>query len=306
MLAQSILTRLRRSAHHLRFLGLGLPHDDVAAYLRNGRRPWSRGYAGYREAYIRRCINEPSFLKRMQAGGELPAGHGEFLDERVVEYPWFVSRVERAAGRLLDAGSTLNQAFAVEHPRLQNKELTIVTLAPEACCFWQKRISYVFADLRDLPFRGDYFDEVVSISTIEHVGKDNAIYTSDSAFRENNCRDFLSAVRELKRVCKPGGKVYITVPYGQFTDFGWYQQFDEALIDELIAGFAPARVHESYFAYEGGGWRRARKDACGHLQGFDIHATRYMNPKSTRDYDPDFAAASRGIAALELWKEGRS
>jgi len=306
MLPQSIVRRLRKSVRRLGRYASASSDDDVAAYLRNGRRPWSRGYESYKTSYIERSISDSSFLDRMARGEELPAGHGEFLDERVVEYPWFLSRVRNTGGRLLDAGSTLNQEFALEHPRLKGKDITIVTLAPEASCFWQKRISYVFADIRDLPFRDNYFDHVVSISTIEHVAKDNAIYTSDRAFRENDGRGFLSAVRELKRVCKPGGKVYITVPYGQYTDFGWYQQFDQALIDKLITEFAPDRVNESYFAYEGGGWRRTRKDACGHLQGFDIHATKHRNPNSIRDYDPDFAAASRGIAALELWKESRS
>jgi hypothetical protein len=31
-----------------------------------------------------------------------------------------------------------------------------------------------------------------------------------------------------------------------------------------------------------------------------------MNPQASRDYDADFAAASRGIAALELWKEAET
>jgi SAM-dependent methyltransferase len=277
---------------------------DVAAYLRNGRRPWSRGYYAYKERYIKRWLSDPAFLERLEIDGTLPAGFGEFLDERVVEYPWVLSRVARGPGRWLDAGSAFNYAYTLQHPRLEGKEITIVTLAPEALCFWNKRISYVFADLRDLPFRDDYFDEVVSVSTIEHVGKDNTrLYTADPAFDENNNRDYFRAVRELKRVCKPGGKVTITVPYGQYTDFGWYQQFDQIKIDELIAAFAPERTSESYYVYENGGWGRTRKDACGHLLGFDIHQTRYMNPESAQDYDPDFAASSRGVAALELWKE---
>jgi SAM-dependent methyltransferase len=300
MLARELLGRLRNQLSPRR----DRPRAEIAAYVRNGRRPWSRGYAAYKEAYICRWLADGAFLERLGRDDELPAGYGEFLDERVIEYPWFLARVNETPGRLLDAGSTLNHAFALTHPRLEDKEVTIVTLGPEASCFWQRRVSYVFADLRDLPFRDGFFDEVVSLSTIEHVGKDNtSLYTSDPAFRENSNRDFLKAVRELKRVCKAGGRVYITGPYGQYTDFGWYQQFDRALIDQLIAAFGPARIRETFFSYEAGGWRRTRKDACGHLQGFDIHATRHMNPQSTRDYDRDYAAASRAVAALELWKE---
>ena len=35
----------------------------------------------------------------------LPAGFGIGVDERIVEYPWIVSRLEPGSTRLLDAGS---------------------------------------------------------------------------------------------------------------------------------------------------------------------------------------------------------
>lgn len=282
------------------------PEPDVVAYLQNGRRPWSRGYTQFKEKFICERLTDLVFLDKLCNGVQLPANYGEFLDERVVEYPWFMSRVNRTPGRLLDAGSTLNYPFAVRHPWMLDKEISIVTLAPEANCFWQDRVAYLFADIRNLPFRDNHFDEVVSISTIEHIGKDNtSLYTSDSTYCENNEADYLTAVRELKRVCKPGGKVYITVPFGKVMDFGWYQQFDMQMIDRLIDVFAPSESHEAYFKYEGGGWQFADKHLCGDLEGFDIHSTRYMNRKSNRDYDDDFAAASRGIAALELHKDAK-
>lgn len=278
------------------------PEWEVKSYLRNGRKPWSRGYHLFKERWIQRHLNDSNFLNTLRTSGEFPPHYGEFLDERVVEYPWLFSRLEPTPGRLLDAGSILNYGYLLQHEALRGKDITIVTLAPENHCFWQRGISYLFADLRDLPLRDNWFDEIISISTIEHVGMDNTlIYTPDNKYKENCGRHFLRAVRELRRVCKPGGKVYLTVPFGRYTDFHWYQQFDAAMIDELIATFEPARVRESYYSYQEGGWHRSEKAACAHLEGFDIHATRYMNPVSDRDYDPDHAAASRAIAALELW-----
>ena len=55
-------------------------------------------------------------------------------------------------------------------------ELTIVTLAPEPVAFTSLGVSYLYGDLRQLPFRDDWFDEVACLSTLEHVGMDNAVY----------------------------------------------------------------------------------------------------------------------------------
>jgi len=297
MSLQHMLRKVRRR------LRLSPPRqDDVEAYLAGGRRPWSRGYEAYRNACVARAIRDEAVMGAMRSKGRLPAGYGEFLDERVVEYPWVFSTMRPDAAMLLDAGSILNAAHLIDHPRLQNKKLHIVTLAPEDVCFWRLGVSYLFADLRRLPFADGTFDQVLCISTLEHVGKDNSIYTTDGAFRESRNADFEVAVRELGRVCKPGGQLLLSVPFGRFTDFGWYQQFDAALLDRVIAAFAPAKVDETFFRYADGGWQVSDRDSCADCEGFNIHDTKHFNPRSSRDYDPDFAAASRGIAALVLTK----
>jgi SAM-dependent methyltransferase len=276
---------------------------QIEHYLRNGRRPWSRGYHQYKDAFIRQRLDDADFLARLRRGEQLPPGYGEFLDERVVEYPWLFSRLSAGRGRLLDAGSILNLPHIITQPALAHRQTTIVTLAPEKHCFWQQAVGYVFGDVRELPFRDGWFDDIVCLSTLEHVGKDNTRvgYTADARLNENNAEDFLVAAMDLKRVCKPGGRVLVSVPYGRFTDFGWYQQFDARLIGKLIEAFAPARLEQTYFRYTGGGWNIAEAEECADCEGFDIHATRYKNPQSTKDYDPDFAACSRAVAALELF-----
>jgi SAM-dependent methyltransferase len=274
----------------------------IYLYLINGRKPWSIGYSLFKENIIRKSINDSLTIDIFQNSLQLPKQYGEFLDERVVEYPWLISRISQGEGKLLDAGSVLNFAYLLENQKLKNKDITIMTLEPEGNCYWWKKISYLFGDLRKIPIKDDWFDEVVSSSTIEHIGMDNSIYSSNPTFRENKCLDYLQAVSEFKRVTKPGGKVYITVPYGQYTDFGWYQQFNAEMIDLLIDTFAPAKLIETYFCYESGGWSISDKQYCQKFQGFNIHETKYFNPNSTKDYDSDYAACSRAIAALELWK----
>ena len=106
----------------------------------------------------------------------------------------------------------------------------------------------------------------------------------------------------MRRVCKEGGDLLLTVPFGRYTDFGWYQQFDARLLDQAIAAFGPCDVDETFFRYVDGGWTLGDRGSCADCEGFNIHATRYFDPTSSRDYDPDFAAASRGIAAIKMTK----
>ncbi|WP_009634492.1 methyltransferase domain-containing protein [Synechocystis sp. PCC 7509] len=279
-----------------------IKNKQIKAYINNERKPWSVGYELYKKDFIYNVINDASTLEKFRNNQKLSEKYGEFLDERVVEYPWFLSRVDNKTSKILDAGSILNYDYVLKHDRLCSKAITIVTLEPEPNCYWENRISYVFGDLRQLDFKDNCFDEVVSLSTIEHIGMNNSIYSDNEAFQEKKNLDFLLAVKEFKRVTKPGGKVYISVPYGKYTDFGWYQQFTKEMIDQLIATFAPSKLVETYYCYEAGGWSISDKEHCQDFAGFNIHDTKYFNPKSTKDYDPDYAACSRAIAALELWK----
>lgn len=276
---------------------------QIRKYVNGGRKPWSEGYQQFKQDHISAVLNSEKLMTAFSRGFELPQQYGQYLDERVVEYPWLFSRLSKDAGDLLDAGSSLNFDFILTHPVLKEKTITIVTLEPEPKCFWRRRISYFFGDIRSLAFRDNYFDDVVCISTLEHVGMDNTmVYSADRRFKEGRRLDFLKAVAELRRVVKRGGRLFVTVPYGRYTDFGWYQQFDREMVRLTIDTFGAELHTETYYCYESGGWSVSDKYQCEEAEGFDIHRTKYFVPSSRKDYDADYAAGSRAIAALELQK----
>lgn len=268
-------------------------------------KPWTKGYIEYKEREIERVLRENSF-----PSGELPPGYGYRLDERIIEYPWLFSRLPSGPGRLLDAGSTLNFEYLLGQPTLRNKKIDICTLAPEPRCFWRKGISYAYEDLRQLPYHDDLFDWIVCLSTIEHVGMDNALYTGGSqsagetvraglAFAAteeggSKARDYLVALAELKRVLKPGGTIYITAPFGKAADHGWFQVFDHEMVGGLIRNFERGEVRQDYFLYQPDGWRRCEPAEAATATIFNIH--------TAKGYDPDFAAAARAVFCLELKK----
>ena len=275
----------------------------IKCYLRSDRRPWRYGYHEYKYQYLQNVINSHDLMKTFRERNPLPARYGFRLDERVVEIPWVLTRLENQTGRLLDAGSSLNIDFVLKSHVLANMKTTIFTLAPEGVAYWWLGISYVFGDLREMDFRDDWFDVIVCISTIEHVGMDNSMYagTADTA-KPGDTQDFLKAIRELKRVLKSGGMLYVTFPFGQYENHGFFQQFDAHLMDMLIDRFDPTYVNETIFRYNPDGWILSDRNACSQCRYFNVHKSKYFDPTSTIEYPPDYPAGVRSVACLELKK----
>jgi SAM-dependent methyltransferase len=262
----------------------------IKRFLRTGMKPWTKGYEEYKVSEIRRSLREGTF-----SNDKLPAGYGYRIDERIIEYPWFFSRLPSGAGKLLDAGSALNFDFLLDQPKLKEKRVHICTLAPEDHAFWNKGVSYVYEDLRTLPYKDEGFDWISCISTIEHVGMDNTmLYTSDTTKRESSPKGYIDAIIEMRRVVKPGGTLFLTVPYGKAAHHGWFQFFDEAMVDSIADAFKATAQRRFYFAYEPEGWRVATAAETKDATGFDFHAA--------KGYDPDFAAGSRAVCCIEMVK----
>lgn len=257
-------------------------------FLAYGRRPYARGYGSYVRTKLREYVGR-GFQNR-----DLPEGWGLWLDERVVEYPWFFSRLPRRPGKLLDAGSVLNHGHILSHPVLANKTIFISTLAPESENYCTRGISYVYEDLRESCYRDGYFDWIVSISTLEHVGMNNTLlYTDDSSKNENDPESHLKAVLELHRILKVGGALYITLPFGRARSYGWLQIFDGDMVQKLLKAFRPASSQETYFRYTSAGWNVSSEVEC--------RDARYFDPTKGGIITTDLAAAE-AVVCLELIK----
>ena len=81
----------------------------------------------------------------------------------------------------------------------------------------------VEADVRRLPFPDGRFDQVLLVSTLEHVGADNERYGLDGAADPGGIH---AALRELRRVLAADGSLLVTVPLGEPGDYGWFRQED--------------------------------------------------------------------------------
>ena len=252
--------------------------------------PWTEAYVERHRALVREALEDRELVARIESRRHLPRGYGFGYDERVVEYPWLGA--QRPSGHTLDAGSTLNHAHVLDYflPRLG--PLHIVTLAPEALSFPERGVSYLSADLRDLPYRDGLFETVVCLSTLEHVGMDNTIYGSGDSRAPDPDAELARAVAELRRVLRPHGLLLITVPYGRAEDHGWFRQLDRGGVERLVELVGPRRHSLSVFRYDKAGWQLSDLE----------HAADARYRDYTRDPAPadDRAAAARAVVCLRL------
>lgn len=265
--------------------------NKIQKYLRGERLPWSEGYLEFRDDYISKVLDTPEMLELFRKNSALPDSYGLRLDERVIEYPWTLSRIDNSRTLCLDAGSALNHDFLLNSSALQEKSLIIYSLYPEGFLGYPN-VSYIFGDLRATILRDGVFGEIICISTLEHVGLDNTmLYTSDPDMNQQNLTDYRLVMREFRRVLAPGGRLILTVPFGKRKSHGWLQVFDGELLDDAVRAFEGLVVDQAFYRYTPGGWVLSDRGGCGGCDYFDIH-----NQEGASDH----AAAARGVACLEL------
>jgi len=295
---------LRKVGFEVKRISPTIP-DYELAYMKAGRIPWSRGYEQAKTRFISEVLANPGLVEVFQKGCKLPEQFGVAFDERCVEYPWLLAHLKPGPERILDAGSTLNQSSILDNPMFLQKKLHILTLAPEAACFWYKRVSYLYDDLRDIPVRDDYYEAIACLSTLEHVGCDNTHYTQNEIHREHRTEDFVLVMREFRRVLRPGGTLFLTVPFGVYRYFGTFQQFDRKLLSKALEAFGKARdLSETFYRYTADGWNIAKATDCAMCEYVEWVANAWSSNQwpNPLPVEPDLAAAARAVACVRLIK----
>lgn len=163
--------------------------------------------------------------------------------ERLVEYD-FVARNMlslRSKSTILDVGtghSGLAQAL-----REQGKNLRVIGIDLDP-------ISDIAMDARFAGFRTGVFDQVICVSTLEHVGL-------DAGDRDGDCKVML----EISRILKKRGRAIITVPYGVRNSTGLsHRVYSRTSLARLVRGFRVVRM--SFYRYELGRWARCSAGAA--------------------------------------------
>lgn len=155
------------------------------------------------------------------------------MSERDVEIPWALDRCE---GVVLDVGCAesiyLNDLGVVDG-------IDSRPIAPEGL----RR--FIHGDIRTHP-ADPVYDTVLALSTLEHVGLEHVPYQTEADDPDGDRHGLEACVRW----CKPGGKVLVTVPFGEPGVFGWYRQYDEPSLGRLCDGF----LWSAEYVMNPGGW----------------------------------------------------
>lgn len=268
-----------------------------AAYIKNGQKPWTKGYRQYKETIIRDVLSNDQLFDCFSQKKRLPPRYGYRITERVVEFPWLFSKLHNENSEncvLLDAGSSLNVEYVLNFPEIVRRQVIIYNLPQKKKLFMKDGISYILGDLRDTILKNECIDEIACISVLEHIGMDNTfLYSGDQQHDEFKPDDYQDVVVEFKRLLKDGGRLFISVPFGRYENHGWLQQFDHKMVAAIMDVFAGSSCDVTYYKYADG-WQLSDAEACKECSYFDFH--------NRDDYESDYVAAARAVACIELVK----
>ncbi len=208
--------------------------------------------------------------------------------ERFVEIPWCLQR-HNDAKVALDIGYAhaeleyLQGLAALNIPELHGLDISppkhVTVTTPTGVV--RPLLTPTQADIRSTPYGTEKFELMFCISTIEHIGMDNANYHPGMRDTPSACGDF-DTLRELCRITKRGGRLLLSVPFGKYENHGWFQQYDLDRLMRLATSTALELSEVNFFAYRNG-WHEC-----------------YPQELRTVGYNTNGAVAAAGLACLEL------
>lgn len=141
-------------------------------------------------------------------------------NERIIEYPFAIKNLINQEGRVLIVGCS-GDILSTILPELGYATWGIdIKYVPVK----YHNFTFIQGDIRSTNFPDLFFDIIIAISTIEHVG----MYDND---REGDRK----AVKEMLRILKPGGILIVTFPCAKNMYYDKFQRiYDIDSIKELF------------------------------------------------------------------------
>lgn len=169
---------------------------------------------------------------------------GLVTTERVIEYPFVFQNLDGVRGPILDLGSCSSRLPIA----LASRGFRVIGLDFNPYPYRHPNLWAVRGDAMLIPFATGVFGAVLAISMVEHIGLGHyADPLADTGDR--------SAVSEIARVLRAGGRAVITVPYGKALTDHWKRVYDSARLRELLVPLRTDRVE--YAVSRAGLWRPA-------------------------------------------------
>ena len=167
-------------------------------------------------------------------------------NERVIEIPWALQQLPQA-GRILDVGSCEATYLGV----VWQPDRELHCIDPRDCSREvPARAIFHHQSLIGNNLPRDFFDAVLLISVLEHIGL--PCYAQEPFPYGDEM-----ALAEVRELLKPGAPAILTVPVGQSKIVSWYRQYSPADLRRLFWGW-DYRI--SYWGFDGSGYRPIEED----------------------------------------------
>ena len=171
--------------------------------------------------------------------------------ERTLEYSWVLEKLGRGTHRVLDVGC--GDSLILAELLKRGFKVSAIDMMDQPIARTMPNVTFRQGDIRDMPFEDGYFDQMISISVMEHITEDTL------------------AMREISRALKADGTVLITVPFGNFNKTDSYRSRAKILdmqVDNLRL------ITEEYYVTQGKTWTKMP------AAGIDETVASLYNPKT--------------------------
>ena len=210
------------------------------------------------ELQEKNIIHIARYRKSKRTGLDIPvyslsAGRRDRLDihgllagvtsERLVEYD-FLSRYLISTPKnanILDIGSA--RAALVQTMREFGSSWQVIGID-------LAQGSDAMMDARSTGFRDRVFDQVICISTIEHIGLDYDV---------NDKHGDAKALKDIFRILKKDGSAIITVPYG-WNEKTEHRVYNRMTLGKLLSHFSVSK--KEFYSFDAGKWRKCSQAAA--------------------------------------------
>lgn len=132
------------------------------------------------------------------------------LHSRCIEYPFAASRVGNAEA-ILDVGTAKADNLWIRW--LDNLPITVHATDYDPLVFPAHNLIFHQSDVRNLPIEDNFFDRILAVSVIEHIGLEKPQVNAEIA-PSTSVQGDEDAFRELVRLLKHGGEIIMTFPFG--------------------------------------------------------------------------------------------
>jgi SAM-dependent methyltransferase len=178
------------------------------------------------------------------------------ISERLVEYPFLTRNLisPDTKARILDIGSA-NSPLTKAISKFGNKKWQVIGIDIATVSEKFDSLSLTRMDARLLGFRDEVFDQIICISTIEHIGIPSDYYN----IRQSDELGDMRAISEIYRVLKKGGSVIATLPYGNKIKKQDHRIYNKSSLDNITLVFSVIR--KEFYRYDDGKWKKCKNQS---------------------------------------------